>query len=177
MAGPIPAPPFRPGSKLAAIDAYLRNNPLQWSHGPVIIAGHLTLLFGVRVTKQDVWYVLKHTWGHTRKLRSVVPARSRPQQRLNHLVALRAVWTRDDQIVFVDEKTWLQGEVKERINKHGYAARGVRVPLRTPFPPYLQAMPDVTGVVGALSLVAPAPMLEGGLGDVGLFTYFATPGG
>lgn len=34
------------------------------------------------------------------------------------------------QFLFVDEKTFKSGEVKERIGDYGYAAKGWRVPLR-----------------------------------------------
>ena len=34
------------------------------------------------------------------------------------------------QFVFVDEKTFKGGEVKEHIGDYGYAAKGHRVPLR-----------------------------------------------
>lgn len=34
------------------------------------------------------------------------------------------------EFVFIDEKTWHRGEVKERVNEYGYAEKGVRVPLR-----------------------------------------------
>lgn len=38
-----------------------------------------------------------------------------------------------------------------------------------PFPPYTQVMPTYTGVIGALGVVAPAPMLDPALmGDLGL---------
>lgn len=40
-----------------------------------------------------------------------------------------------------------------------------------PFPPYVQYMPAYTGVIGALGVVPPAPMLEGGVGDLGLVSF------
>jgi hypothetical protein len=92
--------------------------------------------------------------------------------------------------VFVDEKTFKGGEVKEHIGDYGYAAEGHRVPNRfalfvprcedglntphsVPFTPYLHVMPQYSGVVGALGVVAPAPMLDGGVGDLGLICYTA----
>lgn len=82
--------------------------------------------------------------------------------------------------------------MKERIGDYGYAAKGHRVPLRCaahrsfahgtyslnrlPFAPYQQIMPVYTGVVGALGVVAPAPMLDGRVGDLGLICYAAKPG-
>lgn len=94
--------------------------------------------------------------------------------------------------MFVDEKTFKAGEVKERIGDYGYAYEGCRVPLRYahargdttpyfffssyqcsyPFPPYTQVMPLYTGVVGALGVVAPRAMIEDGrMGDLGLYCY------
>lgn len=91
------------------------------------------------------------------------------------------------QWVFVDEKTVKGIEVKKDIGNFGYAAEGHRVPIRCvcslphldahahprrlPFQPYVQYMPNYTGVIGALGVVAPAPMLDGDIGDLGLFTF------
>lgn len=151
LAGRIPRRiRWRPGSKIALIDAWLRNRPYQWRLGPTLIAELLTDALGVQVFKQEVYKVLK-SWNHTRKKISIVPARSRPAERRAHLNALGGMWTRDDkvrccswtrwhcthrrllitsQFVFVDEKTWHRGEVKERVNEYGYAERGVCVPFR-----------------------------------------------
>lgn len=98
--------------------------------------------------------------------------------------------------MFVDEKTFKSGEVKERIGDHGYAAKGWRVPMRCalfffgpaasrgslhrlsflhdsyPFSAYQQVMPAYTGVIGALGVVAPQMMLDPRLpGDLGLYCY------
>lgn len=86
LGGPLPAQcPFRAGSKLARIDAYLRANPLHWEVGPTHIAILLMMAFadGTEVHKQEVWTVL-HAWGHTRKKRAKVPGNSRPHERLAH---------------------------------------------------------------------------------------------
>lgn len=37
-------------------------------------------------------------------------------------------------------------------------------------------MPTYTGVIGALGVVPPAPLLEGGVGDLGLLCFAAKPG-
>lgn len=148
MGGPIPPALFKPGSKLARIDAFLRDNPLHWRLGPKRMAQWLTRRWGVRVFKQEPWLVMKK-WRHTRKKISIVPARSRPNERLAHLGALAAIWGNDNmvrqrmlnynaanrapfstQIVFIDEKTFHSGEVKQNLNNMGYAAKGHRVPLR-----------------------------------------------
>lgn len=42
---------------------------------------------------------------------------------------------------------------------------------RHPFPPYQQVMPQYTGVIGALGVVAPALLLDGRAGDLGLYAY------
>lgn len=93
--GPIPARcPFRAGSKLARIDAYLRTNPLQWELGPTFIAEILmSVAFndGTSVSKQEVWTVL-HEWGWTRKKKDVVPTHSRPHERQAHLTFMRMIW-------------------------------------------------------------------------------------
>lgn len=98
LGGPVPAQcPFRAGSKLARIDAYLRANPLQWSLGPTFIAEilmHTGFADGTVVTKQEVWTVL-HAWGWTRKKKDVVPIASRPHERRQHLALLRAMWPRN----------------------------------------------------------------------------------
>lgn len=103
MGGPIPAQcPFRAGSKLARIDAYLRANPLHWTLGPTFIAHLLMIAFNDRTTvsKQEVWDVL-HAWGHTRKKRAIVPQASRPHERKAHIDVLRSLWTRDDMVEFI----------------------------------------------------------------------------
>lgn len=98
---------------------------------------------------------------------------------------LHAVRCSSLQFVFVDEKTFKSAEVKEHIGEYGYAAEGVRVPLRyghlhtgrcsplirSAFMPFAQVLPHYTGVVGALGLVPPAALLGGGQGDVGLICY------
>lgn len=98
MGGPLPAQcPFRAGSKLARIDAYLRTNPLQWALGPTFIAEilmHTGFADGTTVSKQEVWTVL-HSWGWTRKKKDVVPAASRPHERRQHLALLRMMWPRN----------------------------------------------------------------------------------
>lgn len=95
LGGPLPARcPFRAGSKLARIDAYLRANPLQWALGPTFIAEilmHTAFADGTTVSKQEVWTVL-HSWGWTRKKKDVVPTASRPHERRAHLTWLRAAW-------------------------------------------------------------------------------------
>lgn len=45
------------------------------------------------------------------------------------------------------------------------------MPCSIPFAPYVQYMPAYTGVIGALGVVAPGPMLDGGQGDIGLFSF------
>lgn len=102
MGGPIPAQcPFRAGTKLARIDAYLRANPLHWELGPTHIAHLLMLTFadGTEVHKQEVWEVL-HAWGHTRKKIAMVPAKSRPHERLAHRRVMRSLWVanREDMV-------------------------------------------------------------------------------
>lgn len=97
LGGPLPVRPFRPGSKLDRIDAYLRANPLQWALGPTFIAEilmHTAFRDGTTVCKQEVWTVLKK-WGWTRKKKDVVPAASRPNERRQHLALLRAMWPRN----------------------------------------------------------------------------------
>ena len=151
LGGPLPAQaPFRAGSKLARIDAHLRANPLQWALGPTFIAEilmHTAFADGTTVSKQEVRTVL-HSWGWTRKKKDVVPAASRPHERRQHLALLRMIWPRNpvredmvrqvsindrsypSQFLFIDEKTFKAGEVKERIGDYGYAAKGWRVPMR-----------------------------------------------
>jgi len=43
--------------------------------------------------------------------------------------------------------------------------------MRYPFAPYTQVMPAYTGVIGALGVVAPAPLLDGRQGDLGLISF------
>lgn len=102
MGGPIPARcPFRAGSKLARIDAYLREHPHHWDLGPTHIAYLLMLTFadGTEVCKQEVWTVLD-AWGHTRKKRALVPAKSRPHERAAHLRVMRSMYVpgREDMV-------------------------------------------------------------------------------
>lgn len=174
--GPLPASAFRAGSKLHRIDQFLRATPYHWDLGPTHIALLLIMDFndGTVVEKQEVWTVLK-SWGYTRKKKCVVPARGRAHERLAHLTFLRSIRVpnREDMFVFIDEKTFKGGEVKERIGDYGYAPEGQRVQLRTPFAPYQHVMPQYSGVVGALGVVAAGPMLDGGVGDLGLFCYSA----
>ncbi len=102
MGGPIPARcPFRAGTKLARIDAFLRANPLHWEIGPTHIAIILMMTFadGTEVHKQEVWTVLT-AWGHTRKKIAKVPAKSRPHERTAHLQVMRSLWVpnREDMV-------------------------------------------------------------------------------
>jgi len=107
LGGPIPAQnPFLAGSKLARIDAQLRTHPYHWRNGPTSASRLLTAALGVRVFKQEVCTVMK-AWGHTRKKRCIVPARSRPLERLQHLTALAGIWTRDDQVRVVARTHWI----------------------------------------------------------------------
>lgn len=45
-----------------------------------------------------------------------------------------------------------------------------------PFAPYEQYMPAYTGVIGALGVVSPGPMLDGGEGDLGLVSFTVKSG-
>lgn len=95
LGGPVPAQcPFRAGSKLARIDAYLRANPLHWEMGPTHIAILLMMIFadGTEVTKQEVWEVLHHGLGLTRKKRAVVPGLARPHERIAHKQVFNSLW-------------------------------------------------------------------------------------
>jgi hypothetical protein len=49
------------------------------------------------VTKQQVWHVL-HENDYTFKYSSVVPRRSVPLERREHLLTLRMIWTRPDMV-------------------------------------------------------------------------------
>ena len=49
-------------------------------------------------------------------------------------------------------------------------------PYSYAFEPYVQALPAKTGIIGALGLVAPRPMLSGRPGDVGLIACLRIPG-
>lgn len=144
LGGPMPRSKFKLGSKIRRIDDFLRRHPYHFRHGPKYCARILTVALRVHVFDTEVCRVLE-SWQYTRKKISVVPSRSRPQERLQHRLALQVLNLRDDmvrsdrvfsdptddqQLVYVDEKAFLFGEVKKRLVKFGYARRGHRVPLR-----------------------------------------------
>src|SRR6185312_12816373 len=47
---------------------------------------------------------------------------------------------------------------------------------RFPFAPMPQVLPRMTGVIGAAGVVAPLRMMNGQMGDIGLFTFQVFPG-
>lgn len=153
LGGALPPCAFRAGSKLHRIDDFLRANPYHWDLGPTHCALLIMMAFndGTVVEKQEVWTVLK-SWGYTRKKKAIVPAQARPHERLQHITFLQSIFlpNREDmvrcslslmmrffasclQFVFIDEKTFKSGEVKEHIGDYGYALKGQRVPLRYVF--------------------------------------------
>lgn len=97
LAGPIPLSIFRRGSKLRQIDDFLRTHPYHFRHGPTYVALILSAALRVRVFDGEVGKVLR-SWAYTRKRISIVPGHSRPQDRIQHRLALQAMWTNDNMV-------------------------------------------------------------------------------
>ena len=84
---------WRPGSKIARVDAMMGNRPYHWRLGPTHASLVLSVALHERVHKAEVSKVLK-SGNHTRKKISIVPATSRPNERFRHLNALCALGAR-----------------------------------------------------------------------------------
>lgn len=129
---------------------------------------------GRELTRQEIWHALNDNC-LTKKTQSPVPGISIPEERFRHLSELAQIWTRANQIVFIDEKKFRRSEILQRFQKYGYSTRGTRLPLRLSTGPN-PIVPASFEVVGALSTVNPRPLRDGSIGQVGLCTFHLTEG-
>lgn len=164
----------RADSFAAFLDSVLLPYAATHKGTPSTFAIALSPIMGRALTRQEVWQAL-HDNCYTKKTQSPVPGLSIPEERSMHLRELSQIWTRPDQIVFIDEKKFRRSEVLERFQKYGYSARGTRLPFRLTAGPSA-ILPPSFEVVGALSVVDPRPLQDGRIGTVGLCSFSLVEG-
>lgn len=119
----------RPGSFASRLDSVLLPYAATHSGTPATFAIALSSLMGRAITRQEIWRALNDR-NFTKKTQSPVVGVSVPEERSSYLRDLDRVWTRADQVVFIDEKKFRRAEVLERFKKYGYSERGTRLPSR-----------------------------------------------
>lgn len=159
----------RAGSFASRLDAALLPYVATHKGTPSTFAIALSPIMGRALSRQEIWHALNQNC-FSKKIQSPIPGFSRADERARHLNDLGQLWTRANQVVFIDEKKFRRAEVLERFQKYGYSERGTRLDFRLSSGPNA-IVPPSCEVVGALATVSPRLLQDGRLGNVGLCSF------
>jgi transposase len=108
-----------------------------------------------------------------KKIASVVPSLSIPEERLAYWTDLEILWKEPDQVVFIDEKKFRNSDVMNNSQTEGYAEIGVRLapsPSIFSMSPILPPVSEVVGAIGTLGSEGWRRLRDGRRGDVGMIS-------
>jgi len=164
----------RPGSKMYRIEQHLIPLTRVMRGTPSTFALHLSSILGFVVDRQDVWKVL-NSRNFTKKVASIVPGLADPNERAMFIRQLRVIWFRAEQMIFVDEKKFKNGELMKKVGQYGYALVGQRLPKSTvaAFLALAPVMHHTVEVVAATAYMPynPRVLRDGRTGDVGHVSF------
>jgi transposase len=163
----------RQGSRRAAIEKAILSLIQRYRLQPSALAIILSHQLRTPVYRREVWKVLRQN-NCSRKMASLIPSLSVPEERKMYVDDLKVIWTNPNQILFFDEKKFKTQEIFDRSQGYGYAPFGERLPLTTTPFCIRPDLPRVVEVAGAISVLEDAdhrPLEEpdeSGMGVIGI---------